>query len=157
VSRSTLVGLETITDQNVKAVCELSVASSQEHLVAANVWSLAQAYADYERAWPRAIVRDGQVVGFLMLEIDLDDEEGRPYWLWRLMVAADRQRQGVATAALELAFEEVRSRGGTEIYTSWVPGEASPERFYLGLGFEPTGEVDDGEIVARLQLTDATG
>jgi diamine N-acetyltransferase len=155
VSHSTLVGLETITDQNVKAVCELRVGSSQEHLVAANVWSLAQAYADYERAWPRAIVRDGQVVGFLMLEIDLDDEEGRPFWLWRLMVGADRQRQGVATAALELAFEEVRSRGGTDIYTSWVPGEASPERFYLGLGFEPTGEVDDGEIVARLQLTDA--
>jgi diamine N-acetyltransferase len=90
-----------------------------------------------------------------MLEINLDDEEGRPYWLWRLMVGSDHQRQGVATAALALAFEEVRSRGGTEIYTSWVPGEASPEPFYLGLGFEPTGELDDGEIVARLQFTDS--
>jgi diamine N-acetyltransferase len=58
---------------------------------------------------------------------------------------------------LALAFEEVRMRGGKEIYTSWVPGEASPEPFYLGLGFAPTGEVDDGEIVARLQLDDAKG
>jgi diamine N-acetyltransferase len=68
-------------------------------------------------------------MGFLMLEIDPDDEEDRPYWLWRLMVAASHQRRGIATAALALAFEEVRARGG---------------------GFEPTGEVDDGEIVARL-------
>jgi diamine N-acetyltransferase len=77
-----VVGLQLITDQNVKAVCELKVALNQEHLVAANARSLAEAYADYEHAWPRAIVRDGQVVGFLMLEMDLDDEDGRPYWLW---------------------------------------------------------------------------
>jgi diamine N-acetyltransferase len=149
------VGLERITDQNLKAVCELKVAPAQDHLVAANVRSLAEAYAAYEHAWPRAVVRDGQVVGFLMLEIDPDDEEGRPYWLWRLMVGANHQRRGIATAALALAFAEVRSRGGNEIYASWVPGEASPEPFYLGLGFAPTGEVDDGEIVARLCLADA--
>jgi hypothetical protein len=62
---------------------------------------------------------------------------------------------GAATEALALAFDEVRSRGGKEVYTSWVPGEASPEPFYLGLGFEPTGQVDGEEIVARLHLADA--
>jgi diamine N-acetyltransferase len=72
------------------------------------------------------------------------------------MVGADHQRQGVGRAALALAFDEVRARGGTEIHTSWVPGEGTPEPFYLGLGFEPTGEVDDGEIVARLSLGEAT-
>lgn len=143
------VRLESITDENFKAVCELKAAPDQQHVVADNAWSLAEAYANHEHAWPRAIVRDEQVVGFLMLQIDLNDKEERPYWLWRLMVGADHQRQGIATAALGLAFEEVLSCGGTEIYTSWVPGEASPEPFYLGLGFEPTGEVDDGEIVAR--------
>jgi hypothetical protein len=60
--------------------------------------------------------------------------------------AGDRDR------SLALAGEEVRSRGGTEIFTSWVPGDGSPEPFYLGLGFQPTGEVDDGETVARLTL-----
>jgi diamine N-acetyltransferase len=146
------VGLEPITDQNLKAVCELKVAPGQERFVAANVWSLAETYANYDCAWPRVIVRGSQVVGFLMLEIDLDDKQGRPHWLWRLMVGANHQRQGVATAALALAFEEVRSRGGTSIYTSWVPGDAGPEPFYLHLGFEPTGEFDDGEVVARLPL-----
>jgi diamine N-acetyltransferase len=146
------VRLEPITDENVRAVCGLEVAPAQQRFVAPNAWSLAEAYVNGESAWPRAIVRDEQVVGFLMLEIDPDDEDGRPYWLWRLMVGADHQRQGIATAALDLALEEVRSRGGTEIFTSWVPGDGSPEPFYLGLGFEPTGEVDDGETVARLTL-----
>jgi diamine N-acetyltransferase len=146
------VRLEPITEHNVKAVFELEVAPGQDAFVASNAWSLAQALAEYDIAWPRAIVVDDQVVEFLMLEIDPDEEDGRPFWLWRLMVAADRQRQGIGTAALALALDQVRASGGTEIYTSWVPGEGSPGPFYERLGFEPTGELDDDEIVARLRL-----
>ena len=36
--------------------------------------------------------------------------------------------------------------------TSWVPGDGSPEGFYLGFGFEPTGEIEDGELVGRLRV-----
>jgi diamine N-acetyltransferase len=68
------------------------------------------------------------------------------------MIAADRQRHGYGTAALALACDEVRSRGGTELYTSWVPGEGSPGPFYERLGFVPTGELDEDEIVGRLTL-----
>jgi diamine N-acetyltransferase len=146
------VRLEPITEHNVKAVFDLQVAPGQDAFVASNAWSLAQALAEYDIAWPRAIVVDDQVVGFLMLEIDPDEEDGRPFWLWRLMVAADRQRQGIGTAALALALDQVRASGGTEIYTSWVPGEGSPGPFYERVGFEPTGELDDDEIVARLRL-----
>ena len=147
-----VVRLEPITEHNLKAVFELVVAPGQEAFVAPNPWSLAQALVEQAIAWPRAIMAGDDVVGFLMLEIDPDEEDGRPFWLWRLMVAADRQRQGVGTAALALAFAEVRSRGGTEIYTSWVPGEGSPGSFYERLGFIPTGELDETEIVARLTL-----
>jgi diamine N-acetyltransferase len=146
------IRLEPITEDNVKAVFDLQVAPGQEAFVASNAWSLAQAVAEAAIAWPRAIVAGDEVVGFLMLEIDPDEEDGRPFWLWRLMVAADRQRQGIGSAALALALDEVRSRGGTELYTSWVPGEGSPGPFYERLGFEPTGELDDDEIVARLTL-----
>jgi diamine N-acetyltransferase len=155
-SSTSAVSLEPITEHNVDAVCALRVAPEQKRFVAANVTSLAEAYAEYDIAWPRAIVRDGELVGFLMLGIDPEDDDGRPFWLWRLMVGADHQRQGVGRAALALACDEIRARGGTEMYTSWVPGEGTPEPFYLGLGFEPTGEVDDGEIVARLSLGEAT-
>jgi diamine N-acetyltransferase len=120
--------------------------------VAPNPWSLAQALAEPAIAWPRAIVAGSEVVGFLMLEIDPHDPHGRPFWLWRLMIGAAHQRQGMGTAALAAAVDEVRARGGTELYTSWVPGQGGPEPFYRHLGFHPTGEIDDGETVARLAL-----
>jgi diamine N-acetyltransferase len=150
--RTTEVVLSPITDANVGRVFDLKVAPGQERFVASNPWSLAQALAEYEIAWPRAIEVGGEVVGFLMLEIDPNEENGRPFWLWRLMLAAEHQRQGYGRRALELACEEVRARGGTEIYTSWLEGEGSPELFYLVFGFEPTGEYDDDERVARLRL-----
>jgi diamine N-acetyltransferase len=106
--------------------------------VAPNPWSLAQALAEPAIAWPRAIVAGSEVVGFLMLEIDPHDPHGRPFWLWRLMIGAAHQRQGMGTAALAAAVDEVRARGGTELYTSWVPGQGGPEPFYRHLGFHPT-------------------
>lgn len=42
--------------------------------------------------------------------------------------------------------------GARELLVSWVPAEGGPEGFYLGLGFELTGEVDGGEVIARLRL-----
>jgi diamine N-acetyltransferase len=146
------VRLEPIDPDNVKAVFELELAPGQEQFVASNAWSLAQAVAEASIAWPRAIVADGRVVGFLMLEIDPNEEDGRPFWLWRLMIGASWQRHGYGTAAVRLALDEVRARGGTEIYTSWVPEPGGPGPFYERLGFEPTGEIDDGEVVARLRL-----
>jgi diamine N-acetyltransferase len=32
-------------------------------------------------------------------------------------------------------------------YRSYVPEPGGPGPFYLGLGFEPNGEVDDSEVV----------
>jgi diamine N-acetyltransferase len=146
------VRLEPITEDNLKAVFDLQVGPGQDAFVAPNPWSLAQALAEHDIAWPRAVVDGDEVVGFLMLEIDPHEEDGRPFWLWRMMIAADRQRRGYGTAALALACHEVRSRGGTELYTSWVPGEGSPGPFYERLGFVPTGEMDEDEIVGRLTL-----
>jgi diamine N-acetyltransferase len=34
----------------------------------------------------------------------------------------------------------------------WKPGEHGPERFYLQLGFRPTGQVLDGQVVGELFL-----
>lgn len=64
------VALVPITRDNVGDVVHLTVAPGQEIFVADNAWSLAQAYAEREIAWPRAVSVDDTVVGFLMLEID---------------------------------------------------------------------------------------
>lgn len=147
-----MVALEPIDEGNLAAVFDLDVAPSQRGFVARNPWSLAQALTEYEAAWPRAIVADGEVVGFLMLEIDPDDEDGQNFYLWRLMVGEEQQGRGYGAQAVAAACDEVRARGGTELYTSWVEGEGGPGPFYIKLGFLPTGEIDDGETVARLVL-----
>lgn len=42
--------------------------------------------------------------------------------------------------------------GARELLVSYHKGKRAPEGFYLKLGFEPTGEVIEGEFVARLPL-----
>jgi diamine N-acetyltransferase len=149
---ATVVSLEPIDAANLAAVFGLEVAPSQQGFVARNPWSLAQALTEYEVAWPRAIVFDDEVVGFLMLEIDPNDDDGQAFWLWRLMVGAEYQGRGFGQQAVRAACDEVRARGGTALYTSWVEGEGGPGPFYLKLGFTTTGEIDDGETVGCLIL-----
>jgi diamine N-acetyltransferase len=138
----------------VLAVCALAVLPHQTRLVAPNAVSLAQALFE-PTAWYRAIYADETLVGFVMVE---DDPTAQEYSLWRFMVAGPYQGRGFGRQALDLVVEYVRTRpGATELLTSYVPGEGSPGDFYVKLGFEETGEVDDdGEVVMRLPLH-ATG
>jgi diamine N-acetyltransferase len=144
------VELRHVTEDNVRAICRLAVEPGQTGFVAPNAVSLAQALVSKE-AWYRAIYADDQPVGFAMLELDTATSE---YYLWRLMVGAGYQRKGYGRAAMALLVDHVRTLPKAEaLFTSWVPAEGGPEAFYRGLGFVPTGEVDDGEVVGRLELT----
>ena len=117
--------------------------------MAPNAVSIAEAYFE-QNAWFRAIYADDALVGFVMLE---DDAENREYFLWRLMIAGEHQGKGYGRQAVERLIEYVRIRPGVrELLTSCVPGEDGPEGFYRRLGFEPTGEVEDGGVVLRLRL-----
>lgn len=143
------VELREITKNTVRQILAIGVADNQRHLVAPTAVSIAQAYFE-PKAWFRAIYADDEPVGFIML---LDDDETPTYFLWRLLVGAEHQGNGYGRQAVELLIAYVRSRpGATELISSWVPDPAGPESFYRGLGFVPTGEIDEGEVVARLAL-----
>jgi diamine N-acetyltransferase len=147
------VELREVTSETVRAICRLKVAADQEAFVAPNAVSIAEAYF-HPNAWFRAIYADGEPVGFVMLD---DDASKSSYNLWRLMVADGFQGRGYGRRAVELLIDYVRSRpGATALTTSWVPGERGPAEFYRKLGFVPTGEMDEGEVVGRLAL-DAVG
>ncbi len=149
VDEGAVVELVEVTGDTVRAICRLGVAADQRAFVAPNAISFAEALFE-PRAWYRAIHADGVAVGFVML---YDDPATPVYYLWRFMIDARQQRKGYGAAALALLLERVRSRpGATELKVSWVPGPGSPDAFYLRLGFEPTGEIDHGEVVARLPL-----
>ena len=76
-----------------------------------------------------------------------------PYYLWRLLIGAEHQGRGYGTAILDEVVALLRAEGVTELLTSYVPGEGTPEPFYRRYGFVPTGEVEDGEVVLRLDLS----
>lgn len=147
------VELREISQDTVRAICKLQVAPSQTGFVAPNAVSLAQALFHPE-AWYRAIYADGEPAGFLMLEDrSLLGEAVAEVGLWRLMVDARFQGLGVGKAALLQLIELLRERSGLRrLLTSYVPGEGCPEPFYRSLGFLPTGELDDGEVVMALAL-----
>ena len=145
------IALREITEETVVQICKLSdtLSEQQQKMVAPNSQSIAQAHFS-DKAWFRAIYADETPVGFIML---YDDPEEPEYFLWRLMVAAPHQGKGYGRRAVEQLIEYVKTRPGAEgLLTSYVPIEGGPEGFYRKLGFEPTGEVDGGEVVMRLGL-----
>lgn len=143
------VTLREVTAHTVRAICDLDPGPGGNDFVAPNAVSIAQAHFE-PSAWFRAIYAGDEPVGFIMLE---DDVENHEYTLWRLMIDHRHQRKGYGRRAVELLIDYVRTRpGATELLTSYVPGERGPAEFYRGLGFTPTGNVDDGEVVVRLTL-----
>ncbi|MEV0225387.1 GNAT family N-acetyltransferase [Streptomyces sp. NPDC050704] len=145
--------LAKVTPENVDAARRLRVRPDQERFVDPVVISLAEAYAYGEIAWPRVICDGEQMVGFVMAGFD-PAHAVEPYrsYLWRLNIAADRQKRGYGSFAVAAVCAEARRRGERRLWVSWVPGDGGPEPFYTRLGFRVTGEVVDGEIVAEREL-----
>ena len=143
------VQLRAITDEDREAVCALRVHPDQERFVATVPESLRDAAAaPEEHPWYRAVYCAGEPVGFVMLA----EPPGGPCTLWRLLVDERHQGRGIGRAVLARVADRVRAHGATALLTSCVPGPGSPQPFYERLGFAPTGEVDDGEVVLRLPL-----
>jgi diamine N-acetyltransferase len=148
--RGSTVTLREITRETLIPILRLSVAPEQQRFVASNAVSIAQAYFDREVAWFRGIYAGETAVGFLMLS---DKPHEGEYFLWRYMIDQRYQRLGFGKRALEHLVEHVRTRPRADtLGVSCVGGEGSPCPFYERFGFVPTGEVDDGEIVLRLDL-----
>lgn len=148
--------LEEITPQNFDAAVGIRVRPDQEHAVSPVMQSLAEAYVHPAGvAWPRLIVDGERPVGFLMAFFDIDwhgDGTLHRSGLWRLNIAADAQGHGYGRFAVRMVAEELLRRGKKSLYASWHPGPTGPETFYLGLGFQTTGEVSGDQTVGVLEL-----
>lgn len=143
------VTLREITRENYREILKLKVSGDQNQFVATNAISLAQANFHPE-AWYRGIYADDTPVGFAMLEIDTEKPD---YYLWRFMIDKDHQGKGYGYQAMKLLIEHVKTLpNASEFFLSYVPADGSPQKFYEKLGFEDTGEVEEGENVMRLSL-----
>lgn len=145
--------LTEITADNVGAACRLAVAPHQRDYVAPVAHSLAEAYVQPDVAWPRLVYAGDELVGFVMGAFD----PGCPtdyfrYGIWRLNIAAEQQRKGYGRFAVEAVLAEARRRGADAATVLWQPGEHTPKPFYLRLGFRPTGQMHENQVVGRINL-----
>lgn len=150
------VELAALEPDNVREVLALRTHRSQEGLVAPMGVSMADVVGHLLGEggfipWPRAVVADGELVGFVLV---LEPDEANPdAYLMRLLIDRMHQRRGVGRKVLDAVVDQTRAWGSPGLTVSWMPGPGSPEPFYLGAGFAPTGKVHDGEIQARLQVS----
>lgn len=102
--------------------------------------------------WYRGIRADGELVGFVMVA---EPHPSEPYpYLWRLVVDRRHQLRGIGRRAVLAVVAHWRAAGETQLAVSYVPDvPGNPSGFYARLGFVPTGRIDDGEIVAMLDLS----
>ena len=150
------IHFERIRADSVLDICRLSesLPGEQREAVADNALSIAQAHFS-ENAWMRAIYLGDTPIGFIMLHIGSDWEDGIDcpgIFLWRFMIARDYQRKGYGQLAMTLLINHLRDLGIPRLYTSYDLGEGSPEGFYKKLGFVPTGDYygDEPEVVLEI-------
>ena len=151
------VTLVEVDAANARQVGELRVHHSQERLVSPVLGSFRDAlFPDVDETggrlvpWYRAVAADGVLAGFVMIA-EATATLPEPY-LWRLLVDRSHQGRGIGARVVEQLAERARAGGHAGMLVSYVEGPGSPARFYERLGFRPTGEVHDGETVARLAL-----
>lgn len=150
------VELVEITPANRSRVFNLAVHRSQQRFVSSVAKSFAEALIVDDDAgepvvpWFRAIAADDEIVGFVMMA-EPTTAHPDPY-LWRLLIDRVHQRRGIGARVLALIVDRVRDLGHRSLTVSYVDDRGGPAPLYLGYGFVPTGEIDDGEVVAALEL-----
>lgn len=104
--------------------------------------------ADYERFIGRGRIWvceiDGGIAGFSAG----DERDGT---IWALFVDQGHHRQGVGTALLARACDDLRRDGHAVVTLSTTPGMAA-ERLYRRLGWTEAGSSPNGEVRFRLAL-----
>lgn len=144
-----MISLKPITNDNIWKIVKLTVDDGQKNFVATNVQSIAQAYVNQETARPFGIYDDETPVGFFMGAVNREAPE---YSIWRFMIDKQYQGKGYGRAAITLAIDYLKEQGAKEIFLSYDPENAVAAKLYQSVGFVLTGEVDDGELVAKLVL-----
>lgn len=157
------ITLRSITQENWVECIGLTPTADQRarHFVADNTLSLAQAYA--ERWWaPLAVYADETMVGFVLYgrwpvgglsEIWGNKPKPGVDYILRMMIDERYQGRGYGKAALKALIERIKAQGDCRaIELDYDRDNVAAARLYIGLGFQPVEEDEDGEIMARLEV-----
>ncbi len=145
-----MIALKKVDEDNFRKVVGIKLNEEQSKFVATNVYSIAQAWIYPEVARPFAIYNDEEVIGFMMIAWD---EEEREASIWRFMIAEEHQNKGYGRKAMECALNIIKESNKFDyVSLDYVPGNDAGKHLYESLGFKETGEIEDDEIVMKLDL-----
>ena len=146
-----MIHFRSITEENFDAILRMRRPEG-EGFVASNAYSLAQAwlYRENGDVFPCAIYHEDTPVGFLLLE---EDAEERKLMLWRIMFPPEQENKGYGTAAVRLLISLARESGRySELYLDCNEKNAAAMHIYRKLAFQPTGDINHGDLEMRLTL-----
>lgn len=146
-----MINFRKITEENFDAIIRMK-RSEGENFVAPNAVSLAQAwlYRYNGDVFPFAIYDGDTVVGFMLLEEDMEDKR---LDLWRIMLPPEKEGKGYGTAAVKLMIQYAKDSGRYKsIGLLCGPKNHNARHIYDKLGFQPTGEICYGDVEMRLEL-----
>lgn len=146
-----MIQFKRITEENFSALMQMKRPEGERY-VASNAYSLAQAwlYRDAGDVYPFAIYHDETPVGFMMLD---EDAEERYLVLWRVMFPVEHQNKGYGTRAVRKIVQLAKESGKYDfMILTCAPGNAIARHVYEKLGFQPTGEISNGEDEYKLSF-----
>jgi len=146
-----MINFRKITEENFDAIIEMKRPDG-ENFVASNAVSLAQAwlYRNDGDVFPFAIYNDDTLVGFMLLEEDMEDER---LDLWRIMLPPENEGKGYGTAAVKLMIQYAKESGRYKsIGLLCNHKNYNARHIYDKLGFQPTGDICYGDVEMRLDL-----
>jgi diamine N-acetyltransferase len=156
-----MIEFRKITSDNFDECIHLEPREDQKNFVASNVYSLAESYvaaANNEGIpMPYAIYADEQMVGFILMVYNQPDEyyDTPVYWVCRLMIDKHFQGRGYGKEAMLQAIELIKTfpHGSSPLISlSYEPDNLVAKSLYASLGFQETGQLIEGELVAVLPL-----
>ena len=146
-----MISFRKITEENFRAIVNMK-RPENEHFVAANVFSLAQAwlYRENNDVYPFAIYNDEEPIGFMMLDEDLEE---RCLVIWRLMFPEEHTGKGYGTEAIELVIRLAKESGKYDfMILDCALDNDRARHVYEKVGFKDTGEIENGERIFRLDF-----
>jgi len=158
-----MIELRKINWDNWEECLDLTVTDEQKNFVAPNDYSLAQSYIhltnDGTPPFSYAIYNDDVMVGYTLYFFSTadkyDPEDEDCYYICRFMIDKRYQGKGFGKQGMLKVLEHIKSfpHGKADIVVlSYEPENTVAKKLYESLGFVETGEIDEGELVAKLVL-----
>ena len=152
------LSLREVTRENWRDTLALAVLPEQQRFVADSVpiaaIALAKAYIrPAGLIWtPYAFYADTEMIGFTMFAYELASADN--YWLFHFFIDHHSQGRGYGKAALRLFLQFIKDQYPQcqALRLTVHPENEHAQHLYTSMGFQPTGDTLNDELVYRLSF-----